>query len=76
MSPRFDSSTPIVEYFAKPIMMLSSIAIPRLDLFAKSNWLIYGAKTDELIFIAQAAVFIPLLIAVIIYDFNRKQFDL
>jgi hypothetical protein len=50
--------------------------IPRLDFFAKSQWLIYGAKSyDDLwLFLMQAGVFIPLLIAASVIDFKRKQF--
>jgi ABC-type transport system involved in multi-copper enzyme maturation permease subunit len=59
-------------------LLLDSIAfiVPRLDFFAKSNWLIYGAKSYEDAFLVavQAAVFIPLLLAAAIIDFKRKQF--
>ncbi len=58
--------------------MLKAIAtlIPRLDLFAKSSWLNYGFdSTQEVwLFVVQALVFIPLLIAASIVDFRRKQF--
>ena len=53
-----------------------STIVPRLDLFAKSKWLIYGfdASQEWIIFISQAAIFIPLLLAASIIDFRRKQF--
>ena len=53
-----------------------STIVPRLDFFAKSHWLIYGAKSyeDLTLFLFQAAVFIPLLIAASVIDFKRKQF--
>lgn len=53
-----------------------SVVMPRLDFFAKSDWLIYGLKNiNELEFFAvQAAIFIPLLILATIADFRRKQF--
>ncbi len=53
-----------------------STLVPRLDFFAKSHWLVYGAKSydDLYLFLLQAAVFIPLLIIASIIDFKRKQF--
>lgn len=60
----------------RQIMEYLPIAIPRLDFFAKTEWLIYGAKnlTECYLFAAQAAVFIPLLIAAAVIDFKRRQF--
>ncbi|MBY0354102.1 MAG: hypothetical protein K2Q12_00045 [Rickettsiales bacterium] len=52
-----------------------SIITPRLDLYGKGSWLIYGPETvDWQLFILQSASFIPLLLAVTIVDFNRRQF--
>lgn len=61
---------------ARWIMEAISTLIPRLDFYAKSSWLIYGAKSyDDLnLFVLQSAVFIPLLIAASVIDFKRKQF--
>ena len=61
-----------VRYLMKGI----SIVVPRLDFFAKSQWLIYGAKSyeDLWLFLMQAGVFIPLLLTAAIIDFKRKQF--
>ncbi len=57
-------------------MKIISIVVPRLDFFAKSNWLIYGAKSydDLVLFLIQGGVFIPLLLAASVIDFKRKQF--
>lgn len=65
-----------VNYGAKWLMTAISIVVPRLDFFAKSQWLIYGAKSydDLTLFLLQAAVFIPLLVAASVVDFKRKQF--
>lgn len=54
----------------------SSIFIPRLDFFAKSDWLVSGFhKAQDLeLFAVQAAVFVPLLILATIADFRRKEF--
>lgn len=53
-----------------------SLIIPRLDFFAKSNWLIYGADftLNNIYYVAQAAIFVPLLMCLTIIDFKRKQF--
>lgn len=53
-----------------------STIVPRLDFFAKSSWLIYGAKSydDLYLILLQAGVFIPLLITAAVIDFKRKQF--
>lgn len=58
--------------------MLSAIStmVPRLDLFAKSEWLIYGfnSSQDWMVFVVQVAIFVPLLVIASIADFRRKQF--
>lgn len=61
---------------AKWTITAVSTVIPRLDFFAKSQWLIYGPKSydDALLCLYQAAIFIPLLIAATTIDFKRKQF--
>lgn len=58
------------------LMKIISIVVPRLDFFAHSKWLIYGAKSydDLFLFLVQGLVFIPLLIAAAVIDFKRKQF--
>ncbi len=61
---------------AQWLMKAIAVTVPRLDFYAKSNWLIYGAKSyeDLTLFLLQSAVFIPLLIAASVIDFKRKQF--
>lgn len=61
---------------AQWMMGAISTVVPRLDFYAKSQWLIYGPKSyDDLkLFLIQSAVFIPLLIAASVIDFKRKQF--
>lgn len=55
--------------------MVSSV-VPRLDLFAKSEWLIYGVgqSMDIWLFVTQVAIAVPLLLLMAIVDFKRKQF--
>jgi ABC-type transport system involved in multi-copper enzyme maturation permease subunit len=50
--------------------------VPRLDLFAKSEWFIYGLKSPQewYVFAAQALIFVPLLLVATTLDFRRKQF--
>ena len=57
------------------LKMLSTV-IPRLDMFAKSEWLLYGVVNamDVWLFLAQALVFTFLLLAMAIFDLKRKQF--
>lgn len=53
-----------------------SIVFPRLDLFGKSTWLVYGVQhhQDMWIFPVQSLVYIPFLLVVAVIDFRRKQF--
>lgn len=61
---------------ARGLMEGISTIVPRLDFYAKSNWLIYGAKSyeDLTLFLFQSLIFIPLLVTAAILDFKRKQF--
>jgi hypothetical protein len=53
-----------------------SVIVPRLDMFAQTEWLVYGLKDGAAVayVMAQAAIFIPLALCVAIIDFCRKQF--
>lgn len=53
-----------------------SVLIPRLDLFAKSNWLIYGIEHPSELWLCllQAVIFILFLQAMAVFDLKRKQF--
>lgn len=53
-----------------------AIFVPRLDFFAKTEWLVYGMENShELrLLLLQAAIFIPLLLVAAIIDFRKKQF--
>ncbi len=68
--------TESVNVGAQWTMTAISTVIPRLDFYAKSHWLIYGAKSYEDLWLVlmQSAVFIPLLLAAAVIDFKRKQF--
>lgn len=58
------------------ILKIISTIIPRLDLFAKSQWLIYGIEKqpDLWVFPIQSIVFTALLLVMSIFDFKRRQF--
>ena len=58
------------------ILKILSILTPRLDLFTKSDWLIYGVGEVNHLFIIllQSLIYILLLIFMSFYDFNNKQF--
>jgi len=57
-------------------LKIISTMVPRLDLFTKSEWLVYGFTSSQewIVFIAQAAIFVPLLLLATVADFRRKQF--
>ncbi len=58
------------------VLKFLSIVMPRLDTFAKSDWLIYGMKNmaDFRLFLGQAVICIALLVLATIADFRHKQF--
>jgi hypothetical protein len=65
-----------INRIANPIADAIALAVPRLDLFCQTRWLIYGPLPQEslAIFVAQTAIFVPLLALAGIYDLRRKQF--
>ena len=57
--------------------ILSTIAsiLPRFDMFGKSAWLIYGPNLREIfIYQIQSLIYIPFILFITIFDFNKKQF--
>lgn len=61
---------------SKFLMEKLAIFVPRLDFFAKTEWLVYGVDSAMEVahFALQGAIFIPLLVVAAIIDFRRKQF--
>lgn len=53
-----------------------AMVVPRLDFFAKTNWLVYGIADNAEIYnaVLQAVIFILVLLAATVVDFRRKQF--
>jgi ABC-type transport system involved in multi-copper enzyme maturation permease subunit len=60
----------------KYLLTVVSAILPRLDFFSKTEWLVYGMSSslEWRLFLAQAVIFIPLLLLAAIIDFKRKQF--
>jgi hypothetical protein len=58
------------------VLKIISTLVPRLDLFTKSEWLVYGFTTSQewMVFVTQTIIFVPLLLFATIADFRRKQF--
>ena len=57
-------------------LLATSAMLPRLDLFGRTSWLVYGVGEDVqwAFFIFQAAIYVPLLLFMAQYDIKRKQF--
>ncbi len=59
------------------IIDYTMMGIPRLDIFSKSEWLIYGiTNPNHAVFIPiiQSIMYIALMISIAIYDVNKKEF--
>lgn len=66
-----------IESLSQLATKVISVIFPRLDLFAKSQWLIYGANIsnfDLLVILLQSIIYVPLMLFMCFYDFNKKQF--
>ena len=70
-----DLTTPINKAAGFAFKLVSTI-MPRLDLFGQTSWLVYGREGGWLDWAAtaQTMIYVPLLLAMAIYDFERKQF--
>jgi ABC-type transport system involved in multi-copper enzyme maturation permease subunit len=66
----------VLNWLSEWVLLLVSTILPRLDLFGKTSWLIYGISniSDILIFPLQSLIYIPLMLLMAIFDFKRKQF--
>ncbi len=62
--------------FSETFLKLLSSVFPRLDLFAKSDWLVYGISNykDIWLVLIQSAIYITFMLFVAFYDFRKKQF--
>jgi hypothetical protein len=57
-------------------LQVVSVTFPRLDLFGKTSWLLYGLHDAPNLWIVpvQSLIFIPFLLSIAVFDFKRKQF--
>lgn len=62
--------------FSESLLKILSSVFPRLDLFGKSEWLIYGITDYNEIFLVliQSVIYIFLMLFIAFYDFGKKQF--
>jgi hypothetical protein len=53
-----------------------ALVLPRIDLYGQSRWLVYGpgGGWGPLTLLAQAAIYVPLLLAATIRDLHVKRF--
>ncbi len=67
--------TRVMEWLEILLQFIATL-FPRLDMFGKSTWLVYGMEQSADIknVLLQAAVYIPFALAVAVFDFRRKQF--
>ncbi len=58
------------------ILKVVSVIVPRLDLFGKTEWMVYGVThPHELtLVVVQSLIFIPLLLTATAIDFSKKEF--
>jgi ABC-type transport system involved in multi-copper enzyme maturation permease subunit len=65
------------DFISQKIVWLISFLLPRLDLFAQTDWLIYGPANGVgswYLPIIQSVIYIPILLFMAAADFKRKQF--
>lgn len=66
-----------LEWHALYTFILEAISyiVPRLDMYANSEWLIYGVEPEKWMwFLCQTAIFVPFLLLAASIDFKRKTF--
>jgi ABC-type transport system involved in multi-copper enzyme maturation permease subunit len=58
------------------VLKISSIFLPRLDIFGKTSWLVYGnfSSLEVLLFTVQAVIFCCIFLCIASLDLNRKEF--
>ncbi|MEI7668889.1 MAG: hypothetical protein WCJ33_02255 [Pseudomonadota bacterium] len=66
----------LIGKLASQVIKLFSYFVPRLDLFARSDLLVYGVSDiqDLQMVVFQIIIFIPVIIFITVLNFNRKQF--
>ena len=66
------------DFITQKIIWAISFLLPRLDLFAQTEWLLYGPAEAGVgqwyLPVVQALIYVPLLLFMAVVDFKRKQF--
>lgn len=59
-----------------PVLHAIFYAVPRLDLFGQTRWLVYGTEGNDIaaLCLIQTAISVPLLLAAAVYDLRNKHF--
>jgi hypothetical protein len=72
----FSLGSPLLKTLMVSLLNIVSVIVPRLDLFGKTEWMIYGVSHPQeiMLIILQSLIFTPLLITAAIMDFSRKEF--
>ncbi len=70
-----EKSAPFM-FLMEKIMFVISIFVPRLDLMAQSNWLLYGVSNDTNLAVisGQLIIFIAFILSAAYLDLNKRQF--
>ena len=65
-----------VNRILNPVLHGIFYAVPRLDLFGQTRWLVYGAEGSNIIALCllQTVIFVALLLAAAVYDLRNKHF--
>lgn len=63
-------------WLVSQLLVWLSVIIPRLDLFAKTEWLLYGTDglSTWMLFAAQGGLYIAIFLVACILDFRKKTF--
>jgi ABC-type transport system involved in multi-copper enzyme maturation permease subunit len=63
-------------YYSEMVLHGIGTLMPRLDMFSKSEWLVYGIEDlhEYSLFLGSSFIYITLLLSMALYDFVRKQF--
>jgi hypothetical protein len=71
LSPRVGELGRLLDHAMNFIVVI----VPRFDLFAQTNWLIYGPRdADILFFVLQSGIFLALVLSAAVFDLRRRQF--
>ena len=73
-NPASTAKNNIISLVSEEVLKYIGIILPRLDMLCQSEWLIYGAEPQALVFITGALSYIMLLLVMSVIDFKRRQF--